>query len=156
MPCKQVADTKRTSAADCLQPQEAHAQCMLAAGSENIQHEVDEVVVGSGMQEACRSIQSRQPVPRAWHDLEQLRRRVQEVEDLPRWVQQRCRKRMSFTIRGGEFLANDSTYLRSKKQQQRLAEVPEDASHTERHPCKVGESVPNKHLPMKQSCIRMR
>ena len=36
--------------------------------------------------------------------------------------------------------------LGNQKQQQRLAEVPQDASNSDGHACKVGVCVPHKHL----------
>jgi len=58
-----------------------------------------------------------QPVTRTWHKVEQLRRGVQEIQD-----------------------------LRQEEEQQRLAEVAQDSNHGESHAGKVAVGVPNKHL----------
>jgi len=65
-----------------LQQHEAHAQRLLRAGAQQVQHEVDQVPVGGGVQQAAGGVKGGQAVARAGHDLGQLWQRVHEVEDL--------------------------------------------------------------------------
>mmetsp|Transcript_6929 Transcript_6929/g.16698 ORF Transcript_6929/g.16698 Transcript_6929/m.16698 type:complete len:405 (-) Transcript_6929:244-1458(-) len=115
--CQQMPNPERRSTRRALKHQQTHAKGPLCARAGEGEHKVDQIVVGCRVKEPCCWVEARQPVPRAWHKLEELRRRVQEVED-----------------------------LRREEEEERLAEVAQDASDAEGHASKVSERVANKHL----------
>ena len=111
-----VAHHKAGRAAHDLKGEHQRAQISLGHRADDQQREIDEVEVRRhGLEAPGGRVEARQAVARAVHDADQLRQRVEKVED-----------------------------LRNEEEQQRLGKVPENAADGKGDAGKVGKGVADK------------
>eukprot|EP00208_Stichococcus_sp_RCC1054_P002867 CAMPEP_0206142338 /NCGR_PEP_ID=MMETSP1473-20131121/16507_1 /ASSEMBLY_ACC=CAM_ASM_001109 /TAXON_ID=1461547 /ORGANISM="Stichococcus sp, Strain RCC1054" /LENGTH=150 /DNA_ID=CAMNT_0053537295 /DNA_START=235 /DNA_END=687 /DNA_ORIENTATION=- len=99
-----MSQRKPSDAGGALKPQNTAAQLLFGARTAHVQSQIHQIPIWRGMEQPGGRVKRGQPVPRAVHELEQLGNGVHEVE-----------------------------HLRPQEQQQRLAEVAQDARHCDGH-----------------------
>ena len=119
---KQVSDDKAKGTAKELEEQDLVAELLLRRRAKEPEEQGHQVQVVSSVRPLGGMKQSRllvvhwKPVPRARHNLEELRTRIHKVDD-----------------------------LRNEEDEQGLAKVPEYARHRQRHSSEIRVCVPNEH-----------